>query len=208
MSKTNPELLAGDSVQYPAVVKYRAVVFDVETTGIPDWKAQSEAEHQPHIVQLAAHLVDLDTREIQSSMNVIVKPEGWVIPQETIDIHGITNERALAEGIPEAEALQMFLAMWDGRKRIAFNTTYDNRIIRIATKRFCSEEVQEQWHQGEYECAMQLSRKVIGGKVPTLAEAYKHFTGKELEGAHTALADTNACMEVYFAAKAAQAKAA
>lgn len=184
------------------------IVFDTETTGIPDWKAESDAEHQPHIVQLAAHLVDVDTREIKQSMNVIVKPDGWVIPQETIEVHGITNEQALTEGIPEAEALQMFLAMWNGCKRIAFNTTFDNRIIRIATKRYSDEETINTWKDGEYECAMQLSRKILGGKNPTLTDAHEHFTGNVLEGAHSALADTNACMEVYFAAKAELAQAA
>lgn len=185
-----------------------AIFFDTETTGLPDWKSPSEAEHQPHLVQLAANVVNLDTQEIIESMDVIIKPDGWVIPQETIDVHGITNERALAEGVSEKEALMNFLRMWDGRARIAFNTTFDNRIIRIATKRYCDESIIDAWHDGEYACAMMLSRKIIGGKNPTLQAAFKHFTGKELEGAHTALADTNACMEVYFAAKAVQAEAA
>ena len=36
-----------------------ALFYDTETTGLPDFKAPSEAQHQPHIVQLAALLVDL-----------------------------------------------------------------------------------------------------------------------------------------------------
>jgi DNA polymerase-3 subunit epsilon len=39
------------------------LAFDTETTGIPDWKMPSESEYQPHLVQLAAILVDADTRE-------------------------------------------------------------------------------------------------------------------------------------------------
>ena len=176
-----------------------AIFFDTETTGLPDWKQPSESPEQPHMVQLAAHLVDLDSRKIIQSMDVIIKPDGWVIPEETVAVHGITTEYALEVGIPEKQALEMFLSISGGRKRIAFNTTFDNRIIRIATKRFCDEEVQEKWHEGEYECAMIASRKIMGGKQPTLEEAYRHFTGKEIENAHTALADTNACMEIYFA---------
>ena len=36
-----------------------------------------------------------------------------------------------------------------------------------------------------------------GYKWPTLAEAYRHYTGEEIEGAHDALVDTEACLAVY-----------
>ena len=34
-------------------------------------------------------------------------------------------------------------------------------------------------------------------KWPTLAEAFQHFTGQELAGAHDALVDTEACLSVF-----------
>ena len=40
-----------------------AIFFDTETTGLPLFKEHSEHPSQPHIVQLAACLVDLDTRK-------------------------------------------------------------------------------------------------------------------------------------------------
>lgn len=175
------------------------IFFDTETTGIPDWKIQSDDEKQPHIVQLAAVQVDEESKEIIQSINLIIRPDGWEIPKETIDIHGITNEQALKVGIPEKDVLEIFLNLWHGNKRIAFNTTFDNRIIRIATKRYSDEQMIEMWKSGDYECAMIKSRKVMGGKNPKLTAAYKHFTGKDLEDAHSAIADTLACMEIYFA---------
>ena len=192
------------------------IVFDTETTGLPDWKSPSEAEHQPHLVQLAAHQVDLDTGKILQSMDVIVKPDGWEIPKEVSDIHGITQEHALAVGIPEKLALEMFLALLGGRVRIAHNTTFDNRIIRIATKRYSDEETINRWHEGKYECTGLLSKPIMqmlpkgkyGFKMPKLEEAYKHFTGKDLQNAHSAIADCNACLEVYLAIKSRNAEAA
>ena len=184
------------------------IVFDTETTGLPDWKSQSEAEHQPHIVQLAANLIDMDSQKVIQSMDVIIKPEGWTSSKEALEAHGITTEYAMDVGIPEKLALEMFLALWNGRTRVAHNTTFDNRIIRIATKRYCSEEVAEAWHTGPYFCTMINARKIMAiSKNPTLGEAYTHFTSKVLENAHSALPDTNACMEVYFALMSA-AKAA
>lgn len=186
-----------------------AIFFDTETTGLPQFNEPSEGENQPHIVQLASHLVDIESQRIIQSLDVIVKPDGWVIPEEVSNIHGITTEYALQVGIPEKQALELFLSLWSGRKRIAHNTTFDNRIIRIATKRFCSEDVIDAWALGEYECTGLITKPIMqlppkgryGYKMPKLSEAYLHFFGKELENAHTAIADVNACMEVYFAAK-------
>jgi DNA polymerase III subunit epsilon len=176
------------------------IVFDTETTGIPDWKVPSDAEHQPHIVQLAAQQFEPETGKIIQTIDVIIKPNGWVIPAEVSAIHGITTEYANDVGISEKLALEMFLELWGGRLRIAHNTTFDNRIIKIATKRYCSEEIINLWHEGDYFCTMINARKAMPiSKNPTLGEAYTHFTGKNIEDAHSALADTQACREVYLA---------
>ena len=52
------------------------------------------------------------------------------------------------------------------------------------------------------------ARKAMGGKQPTLAEAYKHLIGAELQDAHTAMADTKACMDIFFAIRKSAAEAA
>ncbi len=176
--------------------------WDTETTGIPFWKEQSGLDKQPHLVQLAAMLVDSETKEILESMNVIIKPDGWTIPQETIDVHGITNEHALEVGIPEIDALRMYLEMWEKCDlRIAHGTTFDNRIIRIALKRYLPDLISDDvWKdRAKYYCTCMQFKKLIGGKSGhTLAEAYKYFTDTTLEGAHDAMVDMKACMEVYW----------
>lgn len=178
------------------------IVFDTETSGFPNWTEPSGREDQPHIVQLAAHQVDVDNRKVIQTMNVIVKPEGWIIPQDTIDVHGITNEQAMDVGVSEKVAIEMFLELWGNRLRVAHNTTFDNRIIRIALKRYFGDEYADVWKEGEYQCTGLLSRPILGlKKMPSLEEAYKFFFGKELEGAHTALGDTNSCLDVYWAIK-------
>lgn len=176
--------------------------FDTETTGVPIWQEPSESEGQPHIVQLAAVLVDAESREIKKELCVTVKPDGWVIPDDVVEIHGITTEKAAEFGIPEPEALDLFLEMYHQASiRIAHNTTFDNRMIRIALKRYQPDLISdEEWKdKTRYFCTLLNCKKIMGGKSGhTLAEAYKHFTGKDLVGGHDALVDAKACMEVYF----------
>lgn len=196
----------------------KILFFDTETTGLPEWKIPSGDEKQPHLVQLGAILCDSKTEEIIKELDVIVKPEDWAIPQEMTDIHGISHQQALKKGISEYEAVHSLLSMWGCTvpdlddcifsKRAAHNKTFDQRIIRIALKRYFSEKVQERWAwKDDFTCTMWGSRTICnipnegkkGIKPPNLGEAYKFFIGEELVDAHSALPDTKACMEIYFA---------
>ncbi|MAY41712.1 MULTISPECIES: 3'-5' exonuclease [unclassified Neptuniibacter] len=174
--------------------------YDTETTGLPVWKEPSDSEAQPHLVQLGAVLANAETKEVISTLDVIIKPEGWEIPEEVSAIHGITTEHAQAVGVPEHLAFEMLIAMAGDAERVAYNKTFDQRIIRIAAKRYSTEEVQEKWAvKDDHHCSMRMAQSIIGGKNPKLIDAYQHFTGKDLENAHSAMADTLACMEVYWA---------
>ncbi|WP_114973368.1 3'-5' exonuclease [Rhodoferax ferrireducens] len=180
-----------------------ALFYDSETTGMVLWKEPSEHPDQPHIVQLAACLVDLDARNTIASMDVIVKPDGWTISDEVTAIHGITTEHALDVGISEPVALEMFLQLWSERMRIGHNQSFDARIIRIAQMRHgFSLESQEVWKAGPSECTCYMARpytKLEKNKLPKLGEAYQHFSGQPLVGAHSAMTDVLGCMAVYFA---------
>jgi len=182
--------------------------FDTETTGIPDWRLPSDDPVQPHLVRLAAVVADAESRTITQQLDCVVRPDGWQIPQETIDIHGITMEKAQADGMPESLALQNFLALWNDKHRVAHNTTFDNRIIRIATKRYSDQDTINAWHKGAYTCTGIMARKAMGlNKMPKLTEAYAHFMRRELDNAHDAMADAVACMNIYFAMQDIEARA-
>ena len=203
-----------------------ALFYDTETQGLPLFSEPSESPAQPHIVQLAACLVDLAARRTVASMDVIVRPDGWTIPDEVAAIHGITTEHAMDVGIPEAQAVDTFLELWRGRLRIAHNESFDARILRIALKRYVDPRdtglaipPSDDWKASGAECTQRLATPIL--KLPptakmraagrnhfksaNLSEAYKHFTGHELENAHSAMADVQGCMEVYFAIKGAPA---
>lgn len=191
-----------------------ALFYDTETQGLPLFNEPSEDPRQPHIVQIAACLVDLDKRETISSMDVIVEPDGWTIPDEVAAIHGITTEHAQAFGVSESMAVGMFMSLWERcQRRIAHNESFDARILRIALMRHEDPEIADRWKAGHAECTQLLSTPIL--KLPptakmiaarrnhhksaNLGEAYQFFTGKPLDGAHRAIVDVTACMDVYFA---------
>jgi DNA polymerase III subunit epsilon len=183
--------------------------FDTETTGLPLWKEPSEHPDQPHIVELAAVLVDSETREEVERLSVVIRPDGWEIPAETTAIHGITNEYAAAEGIDEKEAVERFLTLHARADvRIGFNESFDARILRIGMKRFLGDAIADEFKQKPKVCAMWESKplcaipqpgKRSGHKLPTLGEAFLHLTGEAYHDAHRALSDVQATLAVYWA---------
>lgn len=195
-----------------------ALFYDTETTGMVLWNDPSEDPRQPHIVQLAAALVNLDSRETVASMDVIVRPRDWTIPDDVAAIHGITTEKAQDLGISEELAVAMFLELWQegGRTRIGHNESFDARILRIALKRYPSAfaaGIGDKWKIGACECTAKLATPIVkcpptdkmirAGrnhyKTANLTEAYTHFFGEAFDGAHSAMSDVEACKAVYFA---------
>lgn len=188
------------------------LAFDTETTGLPDWRSPSDADHQPHLVQLAALLLDDDLTE-HSHISVIVKPDGWTISKEIEELTGITHELACRVGIPEKLATRMFAAMlYDtGATVVAHNADFDLRIMRIACLRagYTKERLDERKPQSF--CTMKAATPIMNlpptakmvsagftkPKPPKLIECMQHFFGEGLDGAHNALVDVRACVRVY-----------
>jgi DNA polymerase-3 subunit epsilon len=202
-----------------------AFLYDTETTGLPDFHAPSEGAQQPHIAQFAGALVDLETRAVLERFEAYGRPDGWTIPPEVAAIHGITTEHALEHGIPEAEIVARAVAMNERcTVRVAHMVTFDDRIMRIGLKRFADDETADTFRDGRAVyctckattnlCQLPFAngRRGRGGafKYPKLSEAYRHFFGEEMTGAHTADGDLNALIAVFFAIRddaAARAKA-
>ena len=189
---------------------------DTETTGLPLWKEPSHHPGQPHIVQLAALMVNVDTRKTVATIDLTIRPEGWTIPDETAAIHGVTTEHALDVGVPESMALRLFIEMWTRCAfRVAHNAPFDARILRIALTRHLP-DLADSYKAGAEQCTQALSTPVLNlppsekmravgrthAKSANLREAYEFFMGKPLEGAHTALADAQACRDVWLAINA------
>jgi DNA polymerase III subunit epsilon len=194
-----------------------ALFYDTETTGLPLFNEPSEDPRQPHIVQLGAALVNLDTFDQVASLDLIVRPDGWTVPDDVAAIHGITTEHAMDVGVSAEMVIHMLMELWGcADVRIGHNEGFDARMVRIALMRHASTADADAWKAGAAECTQGLSTPIL--KLPptakmvaakrnhhksaNLGEAYQFFTGKPLEGAHRAMVDVQACIEVYRAIKA------
>lgn len=199
--------------------------YDTETTGLPIWNEPSESPGQPHITQLAAELCDVDSGRVLAFMDVLIQPDNWTIPPELEQLTGITNELAQRFGTPIFEAMRFFTRMWtDAEMRCGHNESFDARMVRIEGMRIFGADhgFHEDWKAAPAFCTQSNSTKIINlpptpkmvaagrkhAKSPNLGEAYKFFTGEELDGAHNAAADLAACKVVYHGIQAHRAKAA
>jgi DNA polymerase III subunit alpha len=85
------------------------LIFDTETTGLPrNYNAPlTDFDNWPRMVQIAWQLHDAKGNLLQSN-SIIIKPQGYSIPFNAEQIHGISNARALEEGEDLKTVLQNF----------------------------------------------------------------------------------------------------
>ncbi len=179
------------------------LVFDTETSGLPDWRAPDDAPGQPRLASYALLFVD-DDLEIERRSVGLVKPDGWTMGSGAVAVNGLTQERLLVEGEPVAVALAAFQVALDERRTlVAYNYEFDAKVMRgerrragvapmepgliksICTMRGLTEA-----------CALPHATRAGGFKWPRLGEAVWIILGEELMGAHDALTDAKACLRL------------
>jgi len=182
------------------------IVFDTETTG----KAKSfsapitDFNNWPRMVQIAWKVFDKNGVEIDSQ-NLIIKPQGYIIPDDAIKIHRITNERAKAEGIPLREALQKFAQVVKNNKYlIAHNITFDENVVGCELLREGMHNyIPDILHIDTMTSTTEfvgLPNKMgrSGFKYPSMTELHEKLFGKGFEDAHDALVDVAALAKCFF----------
>ena len=85
------------------------LIFDTETTGLPKrWDAPvTDTDNWPRVVQIAWQLHDA-MGECLEQQDFLIKPEGFNIPYDAEQVHGISTELALEEGHELEEVLEKF----------------------------------------------------------------------------------------------------
>jgi len=105
--------------------------------GIPYAVVSQTETIWPHIVQFSYIVYDTTKNEIlKISDHVIKLPTGVIIPQECINIHGITNEISLKKGVDIDSVLTKFMKdVLLADKVIAHNMNFDFNMIKAEVHR-------------------------------------------------------------------------
>ena len=175
-------------------------IFDTETTGkdIPFASVSDSAKWSCiRLVQFAYELYQPDGTLVEKRC-FLLRPEGFIIPPESISIHGITQELATKEGIDMKEFIDCLTALLPKvQTLVAHNLEYDTNVIQSELYRAQQFIVLDEWKRKETECTMLMGKRYIGrwAKLAVLAEQCDISIPK---GLHQADVDTKLCATIYF----------
>ncbi len=182
------------------------LIFDTETTGLPrNYNAPlSDSDNWPRVVQIAWQLHDVKGNLLAAN-SIIVKPVGFTIPFNAAQVHGISTERALAEGYDLQAVLNEFVeAVKQTKYLCGHNIEFDLSIVGAEFLRlgmsdyFSGKPVIDTKNDDVTEfCAIPGGR---GGKYkwPKLEELYVKLFNEGFEEAHNAAFDVQATAKAFF----------
>jgi DNA polymerase-3 subunit epsilon len=168
--------------------------FDFETTGVDRFND----------VPVSYALVTLVAGERVSTSAGLIDP-GRAIPAGATEVHGISTERARAEGMPLGDAMEMIAAVvvsasLRGVPLVGMKLDYDLTILDTQSRTLCGRGLTERGWCGPVLDAVVLDRHEDrfrkGSR--TLSALCAH-DGVCIENAHDAVADAVASVEVLFA---------
>jgi len=170
--------------------------FDTETTGLPKNSSAptTDFDNWPRLVQLAYILYD-ETGKLILSEDFIVKPNGFIIPEPSSQIHRITNERALSEGHEIKDVLKRFEEfVRKSRFLVAHNVYFDKKIVG------------SEYLRNGFEDCLQFKKKICTMMGPrshfkgwkSLTELHTRLFGSGFEEAHNAAVDIQATARCFW----------
>lgn len=182
------------------------LIFDTETTGLPkSWSAPiTDTDNWPRCVQIAWQLHD-EMGNLVEHQDYLIRPEGFNIPYDAEQVHGISTDLATAQGVFLTEMLEKFnVALSKASYVVGQNVGFDINIMGCEFHRAglqtpllgmnvldtCTETTAE-------------LLRLPGGrggkfKLPTLTELHEYLFGQKFSEAHNATADVEATTRCFL----------
>ncbi len=212
MSYTNTDI-------FPELINKKVLFFDLETTGLvktennlpqelkyPSYKLNKKYD-KSRIVQIGyIKFNDFDYDYEVSEENIssiIVKPDGFVIPDDAIAIHKITNEQANEEGIGIKKALKKIKKIIkDIDYIVGYNIYFDvnilmNELYRVGYKSTIN-KIKDLINNQKILCVGELAKQYKGSGMPRQTRIYEEIFGSELVNAHNAVYDVIATINLFY----------
>ena len=173
------------------------VVFDVETTGLPKKRNRpfTDFDNWPHIVQMS--WIVYNSGKIESINDHIIKiPEQKTIPEDSIRIHGITNEIMRRDGENIIDVLMEFKRDLSNSKiLVAHNLEFDTSIISVELLRNKLRNAMY-FYRGKKYCTMQKTKHLFK-RWPKLINLHKRFFKTTPMQLHNSLIDVYVCFRCF-----------
>jgi DNA polymerase III epsilon subunit-like protein len=192
----------------------RIVVFDTETTGLPqDRRAPpSETDKWPYIVQISHIVYDVDTQTIADAADHLVAlPDGVDLPEASSKVHGITQSQLRRKGVPARVAIAEFAGALEAADWVAaHNLAFDRQVVRAEC---CRQGVADPFIRvgaGLRECCTMMQGRALCAlwaaradgsryiKYPSLDELHTELFAERAGSLHDALADVLVCLRCYL----------
>lgn len=178
----------------------KAVIFDVETTGLPKQRNASlyDTELWPYIVQISWINIDIIDGEITDIKDTIIKlPEDVIIPEGSIKVHGITNEMMLNSGVDIKNILLDFQNDINQSDIIvAHNIDFDEAVIGVESIRNLGYNLFDGYKKNKY-CTMKRSRKLCK-KWAKLSFLHEKLFKQVPNNLHNSLIDVYVCFRCFY----------
>ncbi|UOY08255.1 DNA polymerase III subunit alpha [Muricauda sp. SCSIO 64092] len=182
------------------------LIFDTETTGLPKrYDAPiTDTDNWPRCVQISWQLHDA-MGNLVDHQDYLVQPDGFNIPYESEQIHGISTALAEQEGVPLQTVLEKFNEVLSKAKFVVGqNVDFD---INVMGCEFYRSDVENPLQELPVldTCTEHTAElcKIPGGrggkfKLPTLTELHEFLFGEPFAEAHNATADVEATTRCFF----------
>ncbi|PHR36714.1 MAG: DNA polymerase III subunit alpha [Fluviicola sp.] len=182
------------------------IIFDTETTGLPrNWNApMTDTDNWPRVIQIAWQLHD-DMGRLVEHKDFLIRPEGFDIPYDAEQIHGISTELAIEQGIGLEEVLNEFNeALTKATFVVGQNIKFDLNVWGCEFHRL---GIQTAMNDAPIlDTCTEVTAKLCqipggrGGrfKLPTLTELHDYLFQQSFGEAHNATADVEATTRCFF----------
>ena len=181
------------------------LIFDTETTGLPrNWSAPlNDLDNWPRVIQIAWQLHDVDGALVEAK-DYLIQPRGFNIPFKAQDIHGISTDLALRDGLLLEEVIQKFVNVLARTKfLIGHNLKFDTNVlgaefIRAGINPKLLEMPVLDTCTPRSAQVTKIKGRGNSFKIPKLSELHIKLFGEEFKEAHNATADVEASARCFW----------